>query len=124
MYLFQISCDTFGQSEIAPTEEDFRRMMSDPWYKCFKYENNRFFKITKDKEEVLISDSPGCLFIGEDGNATVESVTEEAVEDVEVGVLQIIKFDKKFYRMDEEGDWVKVPKMDIGDCSFGQYHIL
>jgi len=126
MKVICVTLDSLGQNDVLPTEADF--LVNDDWqfYGC---DGNKFVKFSSDGVNA-IEDKGGTdyLFIDMEGGSawqTSDAPDEEQLIDVEMEMLIVVKFeDEKFFAVDEDGDWVKVGKVEMGNASCGDYHIF
>jgi hypothetical protein len=129
-YLFLSDYDPVGQSDVAPTKTDF-----------VVNENCRFFEFDEERKEYreiseeaitpLPQDDSGCDYLYVDTvsrdawQSSIKPDDDDLLDAIADHVLYVFKCEGgKFFAMDDEGDWNKVIRLEIGDCSHGEYHIF
>jgi hypothetical protein len=121
-----VTLNSLGQNDVLPTEADF--LVNDDWrfYGC---DGTQFVQFDSEGAHA-VEDKGGSdyLFIDMEGESawqTSGAPTEEQLIDVEMKMIVVLRFeDGKFLALDEDGDWVKVGKVQMGNASCGEYHIF
>jgi len=127
MYLC-VNFDLVGQSPESPTDADF--LVNDGWlFFGIHPDDGEFYQLRENGAVPLHrTKGEGYLYVNQETGEAWQSASmpnDDEKEEIELDMLLVFKFENgRYYQLDEEGDWVKVGKAEMGNASCGDFHIF